>query len=253
MAQSSNFRILLADDEPYLRKSVIRRIDELDAGFTVAAEASDGAEAFEILRTESIQVVITDIRMPVMDGLELARRIRETYPDVVVIILTGYADFSYAQEALRQGATDYLLKPIDTDDLEAALSRIRLILERLYPQEADDTISRHGAKESVEIAVSYLNEHYGEDVDIGKLAESLGFTSAYLTKLFNRHIGVSPVKYLTEIRMREAKRLLIDTDYSIKKIGETVGYHDQFYFSKTFRKMNGMNPSAYRKDLKEKE
>lgn len=251
MIQINHFHILLVDDEYYLRQSLKRRIDELDNGFVVSKEAANGAEALEILRSENIQVVISDIRMPEMDGLELAQRIRELYPDIRVIILTGYADFAYAQEALRQGVADYLLKPVNSEDLESVLSRIRLQLEKIYRLPDDDSLSRHSAEESVQLAISYMQEHYTEDVDIGLLAESLGFTSAYLTKLFNRHVKVSPLKYLTELRIREAKRLLSDTDYSIGKVGELVGYPDQFHFSKTFRKATGVNPSAYRKEKQE--
>ena len=86
-----------------------------------------------------------------------------------------------------------------------------------------------------------------EDIDIGALADSMGFTPAYLTKLFSRYVGETPLKFLTGIRIHEAKRLLLESTLTIKEVGEHVGYPDQFHFSKTFRKYTDMNPSAYRK------
>ena len=97
-----------------------------------------------------------------------------------------------------------------------------------------------------------MKEHYMESIDISTLADDLGFQSSYLTRLFGKHVGVTPLKYLTGIRIREAQRLLLDTSLPISEVGTRVGYSDQFHFSKTFRKATGMNPSAYRKAEKTK-
>ena len=100
-------------------------------------------------------------------------------------------------------------------------------------------------------AIRYMEEHYMEEIDIGVLASELGFHSAYLTRLFGRYAGTSPLKYLTNIRIAEARRLLLDTSLPISAIGARVGYPDQFHFSKTFRKATGENPSAFRKKAKQ--
>ncbi len=93
----------------------------------------------------------------------------------------------------------------------------------------------------------YLKDHFREDTDLGAVAEKFGFSSSYLSKIFTRSKGESPIRYLTAIRMKEAKRLLSTTDEPIARVGELSGYPDQFYFSRTFRKETGENPSAYRK------
>ena len=92
----------------------------------------------------------------------------------------------------------------------------------------------------------YIRSHYMDEVDFSELSSRLGFSSAYLTKLFNKYVGTTPLKYLTDIRIHEAKHLLLNTTLPIREVGEKVGYPDQFHFSKTFRKLTGMNPTAYR-------
>ena len=218
------YQVLLVDDEYYVRQSLLRRIRNLEnEDFKVIGEAENGEEALDMLRKHDIQLVITDIRMPVMDGLDLTRKILEQYPHILTVILTGYADFEYARKALRYGAFDYLLKPVSEESLDNLLSRAR----------------------------TRLSEHYMEDIDISLMASELGFHSAYLTRLFGRYAGVTPLKYLTNLRIQEAKRLLLDTSLPISVVGERVGYPDQFHFSKTFRKATGVNPSAFRKQEKE--
>lgn len=251
MIKINHYHILLADDEYYLRESLKRKITEIDPAFRVSGEASNGQEALEILKKGNIQIVITDIRMPVMDGLELSRIIHELYPDIVVLVLTGYADFEYARTSIRYGVFDYLLKPVENEALENALGRVQEHLRHIYELPDEGNVESQSAEEIVHSAISYLQEHYMEDIDIGNLAKKYGFTSAYLTKLFNRYADESPLKYLTRIRINEARKLLLDPSLSIRQVGEMVGYPDQFHFSKTFRKLTGLNPSAYRKQENE--
>lgn len=247
MTRLNHYNVLLVEDEMLLMQSLSRHIESLEAGFKVVCQASNGEDALKCLKKENIHFVMTDIRMPVMDGLTLAKRIHEQYPHILTVILTGYADFDYAREALKQGVFDYMLKPVTMEDLENTLGRVRLHLQKFYELEEDPALVGKDAEEIVEYTVLYMREHYMDDIDISSFSASLGFTSAYLTKLFNRYKGDTPLKYLTDIRIHEAKRLLTDTGLPIREVGERVGYPDQFHFSKTFRKLTGLNPTAYRK------
>lgn len=251
MTKLSHYNVLLVEDEKLLMQSLSRHINTLDAGFKVTCQASNGEEALSHLKKENIHLVMTDIRMPVMDGLALAKRIHEQYPNIVTIVLTGYADFDYAREALKQGVFDYMLKPVVQEDLENALGKARLQLQKFFELQEDPTLVGRHAEEIVEYTVLYMREHYMDDIDISSFSATMGFTSAYLTKIFNRYKGDTPLKYLTDIRIHEAKRLLSDTSLPIKEVGEQVGYPDQFHFSKTFRKLTGANPTAYRKTVRE--
>ena len=199
-----------------------------------------------MLSGNRIHLLITDIRMPVMDGLALASRVQEQFPHILTVVLTGYADFEYAKEALRHGVFDYLLKPVNEDELQNVMNRARSFWKPMcFPRIPVPTVP---LRKLWTMRSAIWKEHYREDIDFGKLSSDMGFTSAYLTKLFNRYVGETPLKYLTSLRIEEASRLLRETTYTIAEVGAQVGYPDQFHFSKTFRKLTGKNPSAYRKE-----
>jgi len=123
-------RLLLADDEPTIRKGIRTSIDWAGYGMEVVGEAANGNDALALALETRPHVVLTDIRMPVMDGLELARRLKSELPDTRVVILSGYEDFAYAKEAVRIGAEEYLLKPVGADELVGLLSRLRDEIKR---------------------------------------------------------------------------------------------------------------------------
>ena len=252
MIKISHFNILLVEDEILLMQSLARHVEELDMGFRVVCQTANGQDALKRLEKENIHLVITDIRMPVMDGLELAKEIHLKYPSIKTVILSGYAEFEYAKEALSQGVVDYLLKPVAADQLENTLSKVKLELEKTYELEEDTSLTGQNAAQVVEYATLYLKEHYMDDVDFSAFSQKLGFSSAYLTKLFNKYKGCTPLKYLTDIRIHQARDLLLNTDLTIRAVGERVGYPDQFHFSKTFRKTTGASPSAFRSQSDEK-
>ncbi|MCR5108821.1 MAG: response regulator [Lachnospiraceae bacterium] len=247
MIRIDHYNVLLADDEYMIRQSLSRRIRETDDSFRVVAECAEGRSAFETVEKGNIQVVFTDIRMPEVDGLKLAKLIHENHPDVLTVILTGYADFQYAQEAIRQEVFDYLLKPVSDDDLAAVLEKLSLKLQQKYILPDEEGIKGKSIEEIALQTENYLKEHFREEIDLGKLAEDFGISSAYLSKIFARSKQESPVRYLTALRMNEAKRLLTMTDEPIARVGELSGYPDQFYFSRIFRKETGENPTAFRK------
>ena len=246
MKKIDYYSILLVEDEYYLRQAIKHIIEENDDSFKVVAEATNGEEAIDILKKESIQIVITDIQMPVMDGLTLSKHIKNAYPDIITIILTGYAEFDYVQEAIRQSVFDYLTKPVSEDNITTVLTRASIKLSKIYELPDEVGSSTNNPETIVNDAVSFIQENYMEDIDFGKISEEFGFSPAYLTKIFKKYTGMTPIKMLTEVRIHNAKNLLINTNLSVQEIGEKVGYPDQFHFSKTFRKVVDMNPSAYR-------
>jgi two-component system response regulator YesN len=122
-------KVIITDDEIQIRKGLRMKVDWEAEGFQIVEEASNGQEALELLQSMDVDVVITDMRMPIMDGVEFAKRCHQEYPNVKVIVLSGYSDFEYVRSSLKEGVRDYLLKPVAPDELIEALGRIRKEIE----------------------------------------------------------------------------------------------------------------------------
>lgn len=249
MRSTLSYKYFVVEDEHLIRKNLIKKIDSLQLPFELAGEASNGMDARLLIEKTCPHLVITDIRMPQFDGLELAQFLHKNYPHIKVIILSGYDDFSYAQSAIKFQVKDYLLKPVTIEALSESLHKI-LISMQSESEQLDafctDT-SRLDQKSICELLEKYLQEHYQKDISFSEIGERFGFTPEYLGKIFKKHSGETPSKYLTRLRMNEAKRLLLgNPEMEIQKIGELVGYKDGFYFSRAFKSYTGIQPSEFR-------
>ena len=117
-------KVFLVEDEIIMREGIRNNIDWEKEGFEFVGEASDGELAYPLIQDSKPDILITDIRMPFMDGLELSRRVKQEMPDIKIIVLSGYDEFEYAREGIRIGITEYLLKPIDGNKLLEAVKRV---------------------------------------------------------------------------------------------------------------------------------
>ena len=244
------YRVIVAEDELLLLKNTVDKIHKLDVGFEVIASAQTGVQALELIEKHHPHLLVTDIRMPVMDGLELIERAKEIQPGLDCMIVSGYSDFEYAQRACRLQAFDYLLKPVDPAVLKEALLRLRAHysdgernMEEAFPAALPD----QPAQEVAEALKRYLNAHYAEDVKMSLIAGSMNYSPGHLTHIFQQAFGVTPSKYLINLRINRAQQLLsTDGALTIRAVGEMVGYPEQGYFSRIFKKYTGMNPQQYR-------
>lgn len=240
------YRVLVADDEMIIAKNIAKSIEQLNPCFEVVSICTDGLEAWRYLIENPVHVVFTDICMPEMDGLDLAKNIFLDYPYVQCVIISGYNDFEYARSAISYQVKNYLLKPINKEELRKCLSDIEA---RLHTTLADlETIptQEKSTGELVSLIKEYIQKNYQQTLDLATIADTLGFSSAYLTKIFTKHEGMPPSKYIKKYRLNIAKQLLLTTDISIAVIAEQAGFNDQFHFSKTFKVAEGMSPSEYR-------
>ena len=123
------YKILLVDDEAEVRTSIIRKIDWSAVGFQVVGDAENGVDALEKIEQLEPDVVLTDIRMPYMDGLEMAERLREIHPSIKVVLFSGFDDFEYAQKAIKLNIIEYILKPVNAEEMMEILLRIKGTLD----------------------------------------------------------------------------------------------------------------------------
>ena len=240
--KKKSLRIVIADNESIIRMDLREMLE--DVGHEVVGEAVDGWHAVEITRSRRPDLVIMDIKMPEMDGIELIARLREQNPSALCVIVSGYSDFEYARAAIQNSAVDYLLKPVNPEELSALLKRLETML--MAREQALAPRREASAGEVVENVMLYLRQNYDRQIDFAAVAEAQAVSAPYLSKLFHDHAGTSPSRYLTDLRMQKAKKLLLDSQLSIKEIAARVGYPDPFHFSKSFKNAVGMSPAQFR-------
>ena len=170
------FRVIVADDEALIGRNIARNIEKANEAFEVVKIAFDGLEALELTAQLLPDVVFSDIKMPEMDGIALIRRIAQEFPEIRTVIISGYNDFEFARDALRHQAVDYLLKPVNPDDLRATLDRLEQ--ELLSRQRKLAPRRDHSPGEVAEHVMAYLRQNYAQDVDFAAIAGQYGFSSA---------------------------------------------------------------------------
>ena len=241
-------RTIVVEDEKRLARNIAKHIEENPA-FTVSALFYNGEDAWEYIRSDPPHLVVTDISMPLMDGIELVKRVHNADLPIHCVILTGYADFGYAREALRANVDDYLLKPVDTAELGRLLRRIEI---SIVAQQSDALFSGKEetmrAEEIVSLVKTYVAKNYAGEISLNVLASNLGFSASYLTKVFNKVEGKTPSAYIREYRMNIARQMLENPGATVLAVAEAVGYSDPFHFSKSFKQTFGYPPSERRTD-----
>ena len=240
-------RVLLVDDEIMIREGFKRLFDWEGHDCEVVGEAADGMEALTKIDSLQPDIAIMDINIPIMNGLKVIQMSRLKHPDTAFVIVSGYDDFSYCREALRLQITDYILKPVNYEEFGTCIDNLKIALfqrrtsRQDVPQE-ERTI--HGI-------TRYLQEHLAEEISLSVLADQFHLSAQYISQLFKSEIGVNFLAYLTDIRMENAKKLLLSTSLSIAEISEQCGYGDYRVFTKVFKKSEGTTPSRYRRDFLE--
>ena len=244
-------RIVIAEDEEMIRRGLVETIDWAALGAEVVGEAADGVEALEVLRTEHPDAVFADIRMPRLSGLDFAEKIRAAGDDTPLIFLTRYADFSYAQRAVRLGAFDYLLKPVD----EIELARVLGALSKR--QEADDGDDSHlptlvdwsmddaDGNPYVADVLTAVQTRYRERLSIEELADAEGVSVSYLSRKLKEATGHTFVGLLARTRVQASLPLLRARRLRVYEVAEATGFGDYKNFSQVFKKYLQVSPRAW--------
>lgn len=251
METARGLRVVVAEDEPLILNSITKKIEATNKNFHVVSTAQDGQSAFEAIQTLSPDILFSDIQMPVMDGLTLIKNVSEKYPKIMIVVISGYNSFKYAQVAMKYGVKEYLLKPVKKTQLSETLLRLsarsqNIDLSSTIQNDRNCITNTKGIANFIE---NYIKENYCGEINFNQIAQMLNFNPSYLSKIFTKYVGENPSKYLISLRINEAKQLLInDEDLTIKMVGEKVGYPDQYHFSHVFKLVCGKSPSEFRDD-----
>jgi two-component system, response regulator YesN len=267
------YKVLIIDDEYIIREGLRLTIDWGSMNCSIVGEAEDGDEGLGLVKTLKPDIVFTDIRMPGINGLEMISFIKKSRQSCKTIILTGFRDFEYAQEAVRLGAFRFILKPSKSDEI---LRAIRDAIEEIEMEKSNEKLFNNyknkveeyydinnnqretieegeGNKASylVKKAIAYMRLNYNNNISLQIVSEKLYISTWHLSKVLKKETGSTFIDLLNNIRIQEAKKLLVDPKYKIYEICELVGFSDVAYFVKLFKKIVAITPTEYRNRLGE--
>lgn len=265
-------KLIIVDDEEWVRYFIAHGIKWRKFGLQIAGEGENGKQGLELCRTHRPAVLITDIRMPGLDGVALFRTVHRELPQTRVLVLSGYDDFEYAREAIREDVFDYLLKPVSREVLEEAVAKalrdyressadrreqkkVQRELHKLRQLAADSGSAsgkdqaepKEGMHAAVRKAVKIIEEEYSGTLTLEGTAERVFVSPHYLSGLFRRETGKGFNEYLTARRIVAAAALLKEDAFNINEIARMTGYEDSNYFSRVFKKKTGCSPMDFRR------
>ncbi|WP_168735380.1 response regulator transcription factor [Cohnella fermenti] len=238
--------ILLVEDEPKIRQGLRAIIEDVIKSELRIMEADNGRAAFELFRTaERTDLVITDIRMKEMDGLELLRRIKQEQKETPIVVVSGHDEFEYAREALRYGVVDYLLKPIERVELAKVIARIQAEGKEAAPA-GDESAEPDKERLVIRKVKELIQQSLGLDISLQFLAERVYLHPKYLSETFKRETGQNLSDYVTERRIAKAKQLLTGTTLKVAEVAAMCGIPNHKYFASLFKQHTGATPTEYR-------
>ena len=282
------YSILIVDDERIERDGMEKLIRRLELPLQ-AEQAPNGEAALEKLKQKRFDMLLTDIKMPFMDGLTLIHEARKLYPDLVTLIFSAYSDFEKARAAIREQVQRYILKPVNISEFQATMQacirdiedmrasadekhRLQEELTRYRSREAQlrsclrkeenppaalaQILQADRADQSEPVnnpaisrAVKIIRAEYMKDIGLEEVADRVNLSPGYLSALFSQQLGQSFVKYLNQYRLGVAERMLCETNMKVSDIAAGVGFPGESYFISLFKQRFGMTPRSYRKQL----
>ncbi|WP_256719271.1 response regulator transcription factor [Paenibacillus odorifer] len=247
-------KVLVVEDEEIIRKGIVQLVHTLPGEYAVT-EKEHGKAALEHLHANVPDLIISDIRMREMDGLTFLRRAKALYPSVPLMIISGYGDFEYAQQAIRIGVGEFMLKPVNRKAFLLALERL-LDRSTPVPQIQSETsgqaimfeegASQHGDKHVITAIKSYIADNLDGDLTLQSLAELVHLHPAYISRLFKQCTETMVSEYITQARIERAKYLLSQTPLKIYDVASICGYQSPKHFMLVFKQQTGQTPGAFR-------
>mgnify|MGYP000161406916 CR=1 FL=1 len=259
------YRVLLVDDEAWALVGIRKIFKWNEKGFEVIGETTDSEEAFQMICEQKPDVVFTDIRMPEVSGIDLIKMTRDRGGDTEFVIISGFGEFSYAQEALRQGAFDYRLKPLQYSEADELLEKLFAHLEEKnknsrHRDKSVDAVStvmemdhcKHiDANENFKDLLMFVNQNFKQELYLKELSSKFFINETYCSELFKKVTGKTFSEYINNLRIKNACRLFDTTGLTVDEVAREIGYKDYYYFNKVFKKYTGSTPFKYRRSKKQ--
>ncbi|WP_391204386.1 response regulator [Psychrobacillus sp. L4] len=240
------YKLLIADDEYEIRNGLSSYFPWEDIGFKIIGQAANGVEVLEFICDHSVDVILSDIRMPEMSGIDVAKKLFEQNSPIIVVFLSGYKDFNYAQQAINFGVKSYISKPTKYSELSTIFSRIKEELDQ--KKKSKHSVQKNmGIDKTVEIIQKYIHENYKE-ASLEGASQLVHMNPYYISKYFKEKTGGNFSDYVVSMKMKKAAELLSDMQLKVYEISEMVGYSNSKNFTRSFRKHFGKTPREYRNE-----
>lgn len=238
------YRVMIIDDEMSARRLLHASIDWEELGLEFVGEAASGIEAINIIDDLRPDIVFVDIFMPFMNGIEFTKVATQRYPDLVIIVLTGFDDFEYARQCVCLPVVEYMLKPIVRQDVHDVLVRVKGILEKRHVHIHD--IGPDISQSAIDQIAAYIRENYTDSsINLASVAQQFNFNASYLSRKFKQETGQSFIDFLLKCRMEKAV-ILAKSGRKMFEAANDVGIPDPNYFGRCFKKYTGVSYSEYK-------
>lgn len=239
------WKIAVADDESYIREALSSMISWASMDCFVSVVCANGEELVEEIKKAPPNIVIVDINMPLMDGLEVSRFIYENYPKIQVIILSAYSDFEYARKVISYNVCEYVRKISILEELPKAVKKAVANLEEY---EVGIDVERPESNDLLSKMERYIEEHFKKKISLETMADELHANKSYLSRLYKEKQGINISDAILQKKVEAAKDYLRKTDLKIYEVSEKIGFDDTGYFSKVFKKYTGQSPKEYQQN-----
>ena len=248
------YRVVVIEDEEAIRKGIIMSIDFSALNCILIGEASNGVEGIKLIQEKKPDIVITDVTMPLMSGIEMIEQTLEY--NYTSIIISGYDEFSYAKKAIKLGVCDYLMKPIDKEELNNVIQSIvssfdlsskisGLLKEKNQIEHIQLLETLNKEDHLVDKIMEYIHLHYSEKIFLSDIADVLNYSESLLSKRFRRVTQMTFNEYLNRFRIQKSIEYMKKGTYGLTEISDICGFSDYKYFSTVFKKYTGYTPSQF--------
>ena len=220
-------------------------------GFTIAQTFTNGVAALRGIREKRPDFIVTDIRMPIMDGLQFVEKVRTLLPETRILLLTAYSDFDYAKFAIKYNACEYVLKISIMDELPEALEKATGKLTQLKKEIEKEEAAVSEQRTLLQQIDQYVEQNFKNKISLDEIADELHVNRSYLSRFYKKKTGINLFDTILNLRIEAAKEYLLNTDMKTYEISEAIGVDDAGYFSKMFKKITGVSPKEFRKQGKD--
>lgn len=237
------FKVVIADNDALIIHKLKMLIPFNNLGYQIDAEFSNLKDTVSYFKKNQVDLLITDVKMNGSSGFELLKIVKNENKDLLIIVISACSNYEYVREAMKLGANDYLLKPLDFNEMTTLLNDFvnKLNRRKVFNNQTEDNPNMN---ESFKALLDYMRENYYKQLSLFHLCEIFYINFTYCCGLFKKYTGRTYHEFLTELRMTKAKQLLLDENKTVKEVAIRVGFNDYYYFIKAFKKYFGTTPKS---------